>query len=199
VHLQRVTNQSRELRIPQAHSEPCVDFLEPAQKKQVVLGKEVLEEVWVDMAETTIPSWMQRAPKNIGSPSSGKVKADQWRTFSAVNLVITLVRLWSHRDDRKPMLDNFLALVMGVRWATMRSTSEQRIQIVQEQLVQYLKSLVTLFSAKVLVTNHHMSLHVIDCLRTFGPVHGWWAFPFERYNGILARTNTNFKLGESSC
>jgi hypothetical protein len=79
-----------------------------------VLGKEVLEEVWADMAETTIPSWMQRAPKNIGSPSSGKVKADQWRTLCTVNFVITLVRLWSHRDDRKPMLDNFLALVTGV-------------------------------------------------------------------------------------
>jgi hypothetical protein len=78
----------------------------------------------------------------------------------------------------------------------MRSTSEKRIRIAEEQLVQYLESLVTLFSAKVLVTNHHMSLHVMECLRMFGPVHGWWAFPFERYNGILARSNTNFKIGK---
>jgi hypothetical protein len=47
-----------------------------------------------------------------------------------------------------------------------------------------------------LYPNHHLSLHLAECIRNFGPVHGWWAFPFERYNGIIQRYNTNNKMGE---
>lgn len=183
--------------MPKPHSEPCVDFQDSSLKQRTVLSKEVLQEVWADMANTTLPSWIQMPPKNVGSSSAGRLKADQWRTFSTVNLVITLIRLWSG-TDMQPMLDNFLALVSAVRWATLRSTSNNHISVVQEQMIHYLTTTVQLFGARVLTINHHMSLHIVDFLRLFGPVHGWWSFPFERYNGILAGTNSNFKAGESS-
>jgi len=34
-----------------------------------------------------------------------------------------------------------------------------------------------------------------EYLRRFGPVHGWWTFPFERLIGMLERIPTNFKIG----
>ncbi len=46
-----------------------------------------------------------------------------------------------------------------------------------------------------LVPNHHLSLHLYTCLLLFGAVAGWWAFPFERYNGLVAKTETNNKPG----
>ena len=42
-----------------------------------------------------------------------------------------------------------------------------------------------------LVSNDHLSLHLPPFLEDFGPVHGWWAFAFERYNGVLGRLNKN--------
>ncbi|KAG2148241.1 uncharacterized protein EDB93DRAFT_1085087 [Suillus bovinus] len=30
----------------------------------------------------------------------------------------------------------------------------------------------------------------------YGPMHGWWMFPFERIIGALQKTNTNYKIGE---
>lgn len=147
------------------------------------------------MSKTTLPSWLQPAPKNVGSPSAGRLKADQWRTFATVHLVITLVRLWSHLPDKKVHLDNFLALVTAVRWATMRSTSADHIRIVREKLVEYLSTMVILFPFDNVRTNQHMALHVAECLSMFGPVHGWWTFPFERYNGVIVRTNTNSRSG----
>ena len=40
------------------------------------------------------------------------------------------------------------------------------------------------------------ALLVADYLRLYGPVRGWWMFPFERVIGDLQRTNTNSQQGE---
>ncbi|KAH7917511.1 hypothetical protein BV22DRAFT_986006, partial [Leucogyrophana mollusca] len=138
-----------------------------------------------DMSRTLIPSWMSRAPRNLGSAGHGKLKADHWRTVCGVHMIITLVRLWGSQNstpENKDLLDNFLALVIAVRWSTMRSTSEDHAEIVESSFNYYLTSLVRLFGKHLLRPSHHLSLHLANCIRLFGPVHGWWSFPFERYN-----------------
>lgn len=153
------------------------------------------------MAKTTVPSWISRAPHNLGTPSHGKLKADQWRTACTINLVITLIRLWSQHDgspQERAFLDNYLSLVIAVRWSTMRSTSDDHIEIVQSHFHNYLTTFVFLYSKAHLIPSHHLSLHLPECIHSFGPVHGWWSFPFERYNGILQRKNSNSKMGKSS-
>ena len=37
----------------------------------------------------------------------------------------------------------------------------------------------------------HMHCHLAACVREFGPIHSFWLFPFERYNGILEGQPTN--------
>ena len=150
------------------------------------------------MAKTTLPSWIARAPHNLGSPSHGKLKADQWRTACLVNLLITLCRLWGHRNATEKdaaLLLNYLSLVTAVRWATTRTTSDYHAEVVEKYLVYYIRSTLQIFGPRALVYNNHASLHVPECLHAFGPAHGWWAFPFERYNGILQRFNTNSRIG----
>jgi len=39
--------------------------------------------------------------------------------------------------------------------------------------------------------NMHLSLHLKACLLDYGPVHGFWCFPFERFNGLLGSYPTN--------
>ncbi|KIO12194.1 hypothetical protein M404DRAFT_125940, partial [Pisolithus tinctorius Marx 270] len=131
--------------------------------------------------------------------SHGKLKADQWRTICLINLVIMLCRIWgnpnvSPRD--KELLDNYLFLVIAVQWATTRSTSEQHARIVEEYLSLYVQSTLKLFGSRALVFNNHTSFHVPECLHAFGPAHGWWTFPFERFNSILQCFNTNSRVGE---
>ncbi|CDO72542.1 hypothetical protein BN946_scf184983.g25 [Trametes cinnabarina] len=58
---------------------------------------------------------------------------------------------------------------------------------------QYLRGLQQLFEWHHLVPNNHISLHLRECLELFGPVHAWWAYPFERFNGLLQGLNTNSK------
>ncbi|KAF8833960.1 hypothetical protein BDN67DRAFT_985674 [Paxillus ammoniavirescens] len=100
---------------------------------------------------------------------------------------------WSHKEEQ--MLDNYIALVIAVRWATMRSTSQDHIKIVESSLHFYLTSLVQLYSKDILHPSHHLSQHLSKCIKLFGPVHGWWSFPFERFNGIIQQHHTNNKIG----
>lgn len=107
-------------------------------------------------------------------------------------------RLWGQHDssnEHKDVLQNFISLVIAVHWASQRSSCLDHIDVVQSQFDYYLKSLVRLFGKGVLIPNHHLLLHLAECLHAFGLVHRWWSFPLEQYNGIIQRKNTNNKLG----
>ncbi|KAG1808783.1 hypothetical protein EV424DRAFT_1543297 [Suillus variegatus] len=99
-------------------------------------------------------------------------------------------------NEHKDVLQNFISLVIAVHWASQRSSCLDHIDVVQSQFDYYLKSLVRLFGKGVLIPNHHLLLHLVECLHAFGLVHRWWSFPLEQYNGIIQRKNTNNKLGQ---
>lgn len=184
--------------IPKAHPAPVYD-ISTAHKRPTILNGPILKEVWKDTADTIRPSWITPGPNELGSAHEGTLSADEWRTVCSVNLVISMVRLWGHpgaSNKEKALLDNFMALMTAVNWATKRSASEKQVMILEEQLQIYLKGVIALFSERSLYPCHHMSLHLPECIRNFGPVHGWWTYPFERYNGIMQRQKTNRKLGK---
>ena len=39
--------------------------------------------------------------------------------------------------------------------------------------------------------NMHMHCHLRDCVMDFGPISGFWLFPYERFNGILGELPSN--------
>lgn len=94
------------------------------------------------------------------------------------------------------MLDNFIDLVVAVLIATKRSTSAQQQSSYTSRMEAYLNGVLKLFPDISIVPNHHLALHLVDFLALWGPPHGWWSFPFERYNGILKSFPTNFRFGE---
>lgn len=170
-------------------------------QSSTVLGNEVLTEIQRDIVATTFPSWIERPPAKFGEPGHGKLKADHWRTVCTISLVITLVRLWgtsSANAWEKRILANFIDLVIAVETATKRTTSPERIQMYKFYMLRYLRSVQELFNAE-LRPNHHLALHIDECLSGLGPAHSWWCFPFERYNGVIARLNTNHKPSECIC
>ena len=164
------------------------------------LNADVLKEIRADIEKTVFPSWLARPPRNFGHPSHGKLTADQWRSVTTISMVITLVRTWGARTSttfERELLGNFLHLVLAVEEGTRKSMSKGRAAFFDRHIYEYLTSLRRLFNHN-LVPNHHMSLHLRECLERFGPFHSWWAFPFERYNGLISRFNTNHKPGKCS-
>ncbi|TFK79920.1 hypothetical protein K466DRAFT_579069 [Polyporus arcularius HHB13444] len=202
INLQWRANRGIEIRLPPVYEESTRDFHLRRDRYDIskfrILDHDTLASVRADILNTVVPSWMQRVPKNFGSPSHGKLKADQWRTACLVNLVITLVRLWgvpTATPRQKMLLENFLDLVRAADLATRRTMDVARAEKFDTYMMRYLSGLVDTFKHP-LVPNHHLSLHLRECLELFGPVHAWWAFPFERFNGILQHLNTNSRTND---
>lgn len=58
-----------------------------------------------------------------------------------------------------------------------------------EQVLQAHDLIVTtyeeLYGKDKCTPNMHMVCHLKDIMLDYGPVHGYWCFAFERYNGLL--------------
>jgi hypothetical protein len=170
-----------------------------SRKERVVLGRLTLAEVWTDMAKTTLPSWIGHAPPKLGDGRHGKLSADQWRTACTINLVVTLVRLWGLKppnDRQYQMLANFMDLVTACKLAMMRKTTPDRIEQFQNHMSRYLATMKELYVYSGLTPNHHLSLHLPQLFKDFGPPHAWNCFVFERCLRWLKFIKTSNKFGK---
>jgi hypothetical protein len=130
------------------------------------------------------------------------LKADQWRSCMEFDIPVSLVQLWaeagiSSEDRRQKLVESTMFLSTALRWATSHQTSQRHADEYMRNMRAYLKSLRDLFPEMKLRPNHHNALFLGELLLRFGPVHGWWMYPFERLIGLLQKVNTNKKMGRS--
>ena len=48
-----------------------------------------------------------------------------------------------------------------------------------------------IYGPQAVTPNMHYHLHLKKCITNYGPIHAFWLFSFERYNGILGSYHTN--------
>lgn len=174
-------------------------------KGSIVTWDEV-REIRADIVRMCTPSWLASVPCDLGEARHGKLKADQWRVLGTVYLPVSLMRQWEEPDTdddeealmRQKMLEATIALISAIRVATSQTASHVKATLYLKHMHTYLSLLRELVPTYDLHPNHHMALHLGTYIRRFGPVHAWWAFPFERVIGVLQHTPINFKLGLSS-
>ncbi|KJA13232.1 hypothetical protein HYPSUDRAFT_151816, partial [Hypholoma sublateritium FD-334 SS-4] len=166
-----------------------------------IFTAEEMQEIWDDLEQVIKPSWVSSVPSKISSICP-KVKSDQWRSFRCLYLPVTLIRLWSnlntndkYNKDRRQLLHLTMLLCSAIAIATSRTTSESNSKQFLLHMMQYRQELARLFPRYTCVPNHHMAFHITELLLLYGPVHGWWTFPFERMIGMLQRFRTNYKQG----
>ncbi len=58
-------------------------------------------------------------------------------------------------------------------------------------LLQFCRRTERLFGKNCITPNMHLSCHLYECIVDYGPLHGFWCFAFERYNGILGAMPNN--------
>lgn len=160
-----------------------------------------LQELWNDIQEIITPSWLTSVPTEIGV-SGGTPKADEWRALS-VYLPIALAKLWGNPDPddarsmrRAELLDLTLTFISAVDVVMSRETSKDNAEEFLRWMKMYRTDLKRLFPDYTYTRpNFHVSLHIAEFMCMFGPVHGWWTYPFERMIGMLQRISTNYKPG----
>ena len=180
------------------------DTDEPVLDYGPMLDAKELHQIQHDIVITKRPTWQSSPPADFGSPAHGKLKADQWRTCIEFDLPVSLVKLWQNdsqpdnsvRYCRNKAIHSTMMLAMAVRWGTSHRTSKRHAQKYLDYMKAYLQTLLELCPNQQLHPIHHNALHLPEFLLRFGPVHGWWMFPFERMIGILQKINTNSKMGK---
>lgn len=167
-----------------------------------VFKEEEMVELWGDVGTMVKPSWIGSVPTTLSS-SGAKLKSDQWRLVGALYLPVTLIRLWSevvpgddYSQHRRALLDMTMSLLSAIAVATSRETSAANADEYMAHMTRYREQLLLLFPSYKCRPNHHMAMHLGEFLRMYGPVHGWWTFPFERMIGMLGRISTNYKQGK---
>ncbi|KAJ3720852.1 hypothetical protein C8R42DRAFT_581801 [Lentinula raphanica] len=163
--------------------------------------------------ETSTPSWVNSVPKNFGEAKAGSLKADEWRTLSALYLPIALVTLWGDNDGIPPPVDetdaghlfqalnHTMALFQATILACRYTMTASRARAYQEYIASWTQDLRRLFPhvrEGIPRPNIHAAGHIYDFLLLFGPVLSWWCFPFERLIGVLQKVNTNDHRGGTS-
>ena len=165
-----------------------------------LLTLEELRQIQLDIRNTLRPSWHEGPPGNLGEKGHGKLKSDQWRSCIEFDLPVSLVSLLqkarsSDTARLRQVLDSTMLLATAIQWATSHRTSALHIERYTSLMHRYLQSIRKLRPDLDLHPNHHNALHIQEFLLSFGPMHGWWMYPFERVNGILQSTPSNFKIG----
>lgn len=182
------------------------DFFEADYQHQAPIDRKDLKQIQDFIKATVRPQWQRGPPPNLGEPSHGKLKADQWRTCMEFDIPVALAQLWSKEQGneqdhdwnrRQKLLNSTMLLATALRWVTSYRTSAKHADEYIKNMRAYIESIRELFPNRDLLPNHRTALFVGDMLLRFGPVHGWWCFAPERINGILQQVNTNSKPGES--
>ena len=196
-------NDSQARKGTQTLQVPTVDMIEEAIEEERLKSdfeKDDLEAIRVDICRIILPSFVESPPRNFGCKSHGKLKANTWFIFLVICAPITFIRLFAEldKDDRKRVLmEHLLHLSNALAIASSRSLNAELIGEFRRLLEAYILQIPLLFPDRnCLVPNHHMALHVWEYMVEFGPVYSWWAYPYERVNGIIQKTKSNFKSCE---
>ncbi|KAF8229093.1 hypothetical protein L208DRAFT_1288357, partial [Tricholoma matsutake] len=167
-----------------------------------ILTHEEMEAVYEDLENMVKPSWVTSVLTTLLSVGP-KLKSDQWKTIGSLYLPVSLVCLWSdvHQDDERSkhcheLLDLSMQLLSSVATAISCVTSNPHADEFLRLMSCYCQELQRLFPNYNVHCNHHMAIHIAEFLRMYGPVHGWWTFPFKRMIGMLQRISTNYKPGK---
>ena len=43
------------------------------------------------------------------------------------------------------------------------------------------------YGPEMITPNFHLSLHLTECCRDYGPLYAFWCYSFERMNGVLGK------------
>ncbi|GBC20131.2 hypothetical protein GLOIN_2v415082 [Rhizophagus irregularis DAOM 181602=DAOM 197198] len=128
-----------------------------------------------------LPADMGRIPNKI---STGEgffgFTADQWKTFILVYSTPIMWDLLSVND--REILGNF---VRACSLLVCRIINTNKINEAHNRLLKIGQLIEEHYGENLITPNIHLSLHIAECCRDYGPIYSFWCYSFEQMNGIL--------------
>jgi hypothetical protein len=158
----------------------------------------IVKRLWIDSGKITKPhlELMEKRAKNIKVPSDlGRVPfkismgegfsgftADQWKSFI---LIYAIPLMWDLLDDQdRKILANF---TRACYLLVSRITNNNALDEAHTRLLTVARVIEETYGPTVITSNIHLSLHLAECCRDYGPLYSFWCYSFERMNGVLGK------------
>ena len=125
------------------------------------------------------PPKLGRIPRKIGSGFSS-FTADEWKNWILLYSGYALHGILPAQD-----YNCWLIFVKACIFICQLVITRQDAFNAHKLILQYCKTFEQLYGSDRCTPNMHMACHIYDCILDYGPLAAFWAFSFERYNGIL--------------
>ena len=149
-----------------------------------LLQKQQLDTIHKRLQQVNVPMHIGRLPSRIDSGAT--FTAEQWMNWTIYFSIYCLHGLLSASE-----IECWRHFVLACKRLCKRSISNDDITVADGLLLQFGKRLKGLYGKHVITPNMHLQCHLSDCIQDYGPLHAFWLFSFERYNGILGNQPTN--------
>lgn len=149
-----------------------------------ILKKAQLETVHRRLKKVEVPVDVGRLPFRIDSAST--FTAEQWMSWTIYFSIYCLHGLLSHEDT-----ECWRHFVLACKRLCEKHISSDDVRIADALLMHFCKRIQRLHGAQCITLNMHLHAHLTDCIRDYGPLHSFWFYAFERYNGLLGNQPTN--------
>lgn len=128
---------------------------------------------------TRVPPFLGHIPYKIESKVSS-LTADQWKNWVLVYSVPILhsilkpedLQCWSHIVQACSLLLKPIVTIDDVNKG-------------DEKLFDFCNTYENPYGKRKCTPNMHLHLHLKECMLDYRPVHSFWCFPFDRYNGVF--------------
>ena len=163
-------------------------------------AKHVLKSIWLDqdilsptdfnivqskMDKVKVPSDIGRIPYKIASGFSS-FTADQFKNWVIYFSLLTL------RDKLiGDHLECWRHFVLACRLLCSKFITKSDVHLADALLLQCCRRMQRMYGYNIITPNMHLHAHLCDCVVDYGPLHGFWLFSFERFNGILGQQPNN--------
>ena len=163
-------------------------------------GKRVLKDIWIArqiisesqfevvqsrIDRMVIPTDIGRIPFKIRSGFSS-FTADQFKNWINLFSLIALREIIVGED-----LEVWRHLVLSCRILSSKCITKDELSVADALLLHFCQHVERLYGRSSITPNMHMHAHIKECIKDYGPPHAFWAFAFERYNGILGDQPNN--------
>ena len=148
-----------------------------------IISKSHLELMEKRAKNIKVPVDLGRIPHKIAtSEGFSSFTADQWKSFI---LIYAIPLMWDilSEYDRK-ILANF---IRACSLLVSRIIDNNALDEAQSRLLRVAKLIEEHYGPEVITPNIHLSLHIVECCRDYGPLYSFWCYSFERMNGILGK------------
>ena len=162
----------------------------------------IVKRLWIDSVKITKShlELMEKRAKNIKVPVDlGRIPykiatgegfseytANQWKSFIMIYATPIMWDLLDEADQQ--ILANF---IKACYLLTTRIINNNALDEAHFRLLMVTRLVEKHYGSEFITPNIHLSLHLAECYRDYGPIYSFWCYPFERMNGILGKSNAD--------